>query len=125
MVEKSQVDLKFLTTRAGVTQLPSNIERRVGVEGRSITQERGRLKEGEIISHTPRLRRRVAMGGEIRVGRIRDEWEEERRSIRRRNMSHTTITGGEEKLGVQAPDGRSGEGGRGIAVGGAPSRGQI
>ena len=70
------------------------------------------------------------MGGEMQVlGKSRDEWGEERRSTQKRNTSLTTITGGEETVGVQAPDGKSGEGGRGTAlalgVGGAPSQGLI
>ena len=44
-------------------------------------------------------------------------------------MNLTTITGGEETLGVQAPDGKSGEGGKvttlELAVGGAPSQERI
>ena len=70
------------------------------------------------------------MGGEIlAVGRSKEKWGEERRSTQRRNMNLTTIMGGEEMVGVQAHDGRSGEEGRGTAlvlgVGGAPNQGLI
>ena len=110
------------TMIAGGTQvlslrgLPGAGERRPGSgEGRKIS--------GHI--HLPR--RKGAMGDETEEERCREDEAEERRTTQRRNMNHTTITGGEEKLGVQAPDGRSGEGGRGTAleVGGAPSREQI
>ena len=42
-------------------------------------------------------------------------------------MNPTTITGGEETLEVQAPDGKIGEGGRvtTLEVGGVPSQGLI
>ena len=42
-------------------------------------------------------------------------------------MNPTTITGGEETLEVQAPDGKSGEGGRvtTLELGGVPSQGLI